>query len=586
MKKVFITAVMVLFNLLAANAEADPNFHIYLCFGQSNMEGNAQWEQVDEAYVDPRFQMLATTDFQSPKRTMGNWYTANCPIVSNIGKLGMSDYFGRTLTAAMPPKVKVGVVAVAIGGCNILMFDKDKYQNYINIEKDWSSQIANSQYGNNPYKRLIDMAKEAQKSGVIKGILLHQGCSNNGDPNWPSMVKKIYNDILTDLGLKAEDVPLFAGETLRQEYGGGCYAHNTVVNQLPSVILTAHVIPSNGCQGNGVDPWHFCPASYRIMGKRYAYEVLKAMGKPTVMDINYKMDKSLSDLLSPTDKFEVKLAGKVRPHLQLWGTFEDGHKEDLTNEITFTSKDFTIVDNQITNTDIEEGVVSTAWTDFFGVKHTIDYNLNIADAGKTNLGEHLSGLTDLVGKTIAIVNEEEGKAFFGKDMQNLGYDVYEKAFNDANTGYKFTIEKGEGTNCYLFHMLQPNGNGYVVFGRPGYLNSQKLDQTCSFILGLNNQNGEDLKDGALWKLDYVEGKGYSFLNMGTGKYLKDAAQAKYDTPTYFSLCTLETSTAIKSVKDEKQLNNSEVYNLQGQKMSKGKLPAGIYIQNGKKFIIK
>ena len=61
-------------------AQADPNFYVYLCFGQSNMEGNARWEKVDN-YVDPRFQMLATTDFTSPKRTLGEWYTAECPIV-------------------------------------------------------------------------------------------------------------------------------------------------------------------------------------------------------------------------------------------------------------------------------------------------------------------------------------------------------------------------------------------------------------------------------------------------------------------------------------------------------------------------
>ena len=52
------------------SAEADPNFYVYLCFGQSNMEGNAQWEEMDSC-VDPRFQMLATTDFISLKRTWG-----------------------------------------------------------------------------------------------------------------------------------------------------------------------------------------------------------------------------------------------------------------------------------------------------------------------------------------------------------------------------------------------------------------------------------------------------------------------------------------------------------------------------------
>ena len=36
----------------------DPNFHIYLCFGQSNMEGNARYEAKDTV-VNPRFQVMA-----------------------------------------------------------------------------------------------------------------------------------------------------------------------------------------------------------------------------------------------------------------------------------------------------------------------------------------------------------------------------------------------------------------------------------------------------------------------------------------------------------------------------------------------
>ena len=116
MKRFFIVGALLALMSVRANAEVDPNFHIYLCFGQSNMEGNAQWESIDNQYVDPRFQMLATTSFDSPKRTMGNWYTAYCPIVSPMGKLGVTDYFGRTMVAAMPADVKIGVVAVAMGG--------------------------------------------------------------------------------------------------------------------------------------------------------------------------------------------------------------------------------------------------------------------------------------------------------------------------------------------------------------------------------------------------------------------------------------------------------------------------------------
>ena len=47
-------------------------------------------------------------------------------------------------------------------------------------------------YNNDPYQCLIDVEKIAQKYGVIKGVLLHQGEANNGDSNWPRKVKKIY----------------------------------------------------------------------------------------------------------------------------------------------------------------------------------------------------------------------------------------------------------------------------------------------------------------------------------------------------------------------------------------------------------
>ena len=45
------------------------------------------------------------------------------------------------------------------------------------------------EYDNHPYTRLVECAKAACRDGVIKGILLHQGESNSGDPSWPSKVK-------------------------------------------------------------------------------------------------------------------------------------------------------------------------------------------------------------------------------------------------------------------------------------------------------------------------------------------------------------------------------------------------------------
>ena len=102
MKKTILSVALMLVSILGAKAEVDPNFYIYICFGQSNMEGNAQWESQDVGNVDPRFQMLATCNFSSPNRKLGNWYKATCPIVSPDGKLGPTDYFGRTMVRELP----------------------------------------------------------------------------------------------------------------------------------------------------------------------------------------------------------------------------------------------------------------------------------------------------------------------------------------------------------------------------------------------------------------------------------------------------------------------------------------------------
>ena len=287
MKKKIVSLGVLLATLLpGAKADVDPNFYIYICFGQSNMEGNAQPESVDKNGVPERFQLLATCNNNntSPKRTTGNWYKAVPPLVSPNGGLGPTDWFGRTMVDNLPENVRIGVIPVAMGGSPIEMFDKDKYQQKLQQNpSDWWATLAKNHYGGNPYGRIIEMAKKAQKVGVIKGILLHQGCSNCGDPNWPSMVKKIYNDMLKDLSLGADSVPLFVGEVEYKGAGtnpesGACAGHNEQVARIPSVIPTGHVISAQGCPGNNVDPWHFSALGYRMLGYRYAISALSLMG--------------------------------------------------------------------------------------------------------------------------------------------------------------------------------------------------------------------------------------------------------------------------------------------------------------------
>jgi GH35 family endo-1,4-beta-xylanase len=196
------------------------------------------------------------------------------------------------------------------------------------------------------------------------------------------------------------------------------------------------------------------------------------------------------------------------------------------------------------------------------------------------------------GQPFAIASFEQGKAFYGIDDQNLGFDGYDKAFTDNVSDYYFQLESLADNSdtsirdCYLLRLLQPDGTPYNIWGKPGYLNSQPETGTCCFILGLNDQNGEDIKNGAVWDIKFVEGKGFSLLNKGTGKYLHDASPAKYDDPAYFNFCSKAAAAAgIYAVEtDKKGIGNDKVYDLQGRRMN-GQLRKGLYIVNGKKIII-
>jgi hypothetical protein len=261
----------ILTGLLLLNANAfsqDTNFWVFLCFGQSNMEGFPGIEEQDKGPVDDRFKMLAAVDFPKQERKMGNWYPAVPPLCRPNTGLCPADFFGRCLVSNLPPNIRVGVVNVAVAGCKIELFENDSFQTYAATAPSWMTNIIKA-YGGNPYQHLVEMAKVAQKDGVIKGILLHQGESNTNDKEWPNKVKGIYENLLKDLNLKAEDVPLIAGELVPADQKGACASMNKIIDDLPKTIPTAHVVSSTECAGRP-DHLHFTPVGYRELGKRYA----------------------------------------------------------------------------------------------------------------------------------------------------------------------------------------------------------------------------------------------------------------------------------------------------------------------------
>src|SRR5436190_14103262 len=163
--KLMLTSAFII--TAVASFSQDKKFYIFLCFGQSNMEGNARIRPQDTVDVDPRFRVLKAVDCPDLHRTKGNWYTAVPPLSRCKTGLTPADYFGRTLVANLPADVRVGIINVAVGGCKIELFDKDNYQAYVTKAPQWMIGMIN-QYDGNPYARLVELAKIHKRMVLLK----------------------------------------------------------------------------------------------------------------------------------------------------------------------------------------------------------------------------------------------------------------------------------------------------------------------------------------------------------------------------------------------------------------------------------
>src|SRR5690349_4266080 len=122
---VFACLLFLRVNVCAQN----PNFYIYICFGQSNMEGQGAIEPKD-SIVDSRFKVFEALDCPNLNRTKCTWYTAVPPTCQCNSKLSPADYFGRTMVENLPDSITIGIINVSVSSSDIRLFDKHMYQDY------------------------------------------------------------------------------------------------------------------------------------------------------------------------------------------------------------------------------------------------------------------------------------------------------------------------------------------------------------------------------------------------------------------------------------------------------------------------
>ncbi|MBR6448506.1 MAG: carbohydrate-binding protein [Fibrobacter sp.] len=282
-----VAAGLSLFAVSGAIAAPNPNFHIYIAYGQSNMAGNGDIVPSEDQAQEPKnFIMLASHTANASQRSgkttqsikTGEWAAAIPPMFHAFENLSPADYFGRAMVDSLPG-VTVGIIPVAIGAVSIRAFDKDQYEAYFRGDgKDIMSWGWPKDYDNNPPGRILELAKKAKEVGVIKGFIFHQGESDGTDDNWRKTVYKTYKDVIDALGLDENEVPFVAGELL-QEGNNCCGSKNGGIAQLKNNFKKFGLASSKGLQGNGKDPYHFGRAGVIELGKRYCSEMLKLIDK-------------------------------------------------------------------------------------------------------------------------------------------------------------------------------------------------------------------------------------------------------------------------------------------------------------------
>ena len=225
------------------------NLEIYLLIGQSNMAGRADIEIQDQDTLENvyLFTGIIGKEWERAANPLNKYSTVRKDL--SMQKLGPGYTFARAIAKARVGK-QIGLVVNARGG----------------------TAIAEWKPGTTLYNEAVKRAKMAMESGTLEGVVWHQGESDVSKADtYPEKITEFIQSLRIDLGIPS--LPFIAGQL--SEDKPERHAFNDMILTLPSLVSHTGIITTEGTITK--EGTHFNPASQRLLGERYAVEMLKLL---------------------------------------------------------------------------------------------------------------------------------------------------------------------------------------------------------------------------------------------------------------------------------------------------------------------
>lgn len=238
LKRFFLLIGLVMSS--ASLSVAEEKMDLYLLIGQSNMAGRAPIVKRDEGVIERCFLLNGEDKFEPAKNPLNRYSTIRKGL--NMQKMNPGYSFSKAMLKE-DPKMAIGLVVNAKGGSSIKQWTRD------------------AQF----YQEALRRMRAAMEKGELKGVLWHQGETDHKDPEYLDKLRELVKNLRKDLQLPK--LPFVAGQV------NNAKEVNDQIAQLSSKVPHTGVVKSEGL--TAMDRWHFDAKSMKILGERYAVEILK-----------------------------------------------------------------------------------------------------------------------------------------------------------------------------------------------------------------------------------------------------------------------------------------------------------------------